>query len=953
MDAPQWGESVIVRKGKTGEEGKIHGFIGLLSDDTHPAGHPLPCCGLKPTLLRHWLDEAQAGRLVPTRLVEVESAPGAGTRVPSLVLKEVPDISVARAQEPQAAAEPVNYYAILGNMPAQYILNAEKTLAAGKIGLLPPALESFFGQTGVRIVETRGIRPTFASGAVGFARLGVDNRIQNRGLNLFAALAPLLGYNSAEETQVAIGAGRFVRAFESANYGTLVQEFAARNTEPADRLERTLPAFAAEFGYDTVVNRPHVMRLLKAWVAFQKYVSDIRQPKQLRHFEHLLAMPGVLTPTGLLIATLEEVEGRIRVVCPSFGIPNASLFADVPVAFMWHDAYNARWEPLVLYANARQAITRFGGPEMSTLPAPMKTTIRKWLRDWRTASLGCGRPQPPPHVWTPNRDTRDLPRLSQLRSLSADGATLIALVRDRSNRLAGGLLTVGGAGAGAGEKMFVPCLDDGNLSAEFPRLFEAEAIPSVSISTYLRFYKRIATRFPGLSPTQVLVRIRDQVSIVGFITAVGTMVPTAPSELANAEGLPVAQIDEFPWERDAIVIRQPDAESVGTATGFEESTASVDAQLAEAYEHLRLSLARWLIRDPRGAEMRANIIDLTSPTATSSIFLYERRKRMDILLEPLVGEWIVKEVSDRRVGLDLLRKDCLAIESEGECVGACRWSGGRCLIHAPVREEAMDPVRIFTARLSDELLLYSEKMRSLLDNRVEAIRVPRGIVRRGNELYMSVKPKEAVSDLVQRLGITGQTPTMTFPEEVLSFEGLEEEDSALEAGVGAGAGAGDLPESWMREDFRLADIPPDVDNPMGYSFAQSMGYTLEKLEGAIKTWRKKLKMPGNPDRPVQWSTQDLYVLAYPRGIDIIIARQSADGTGRVVIDEWIHPEKSTADITKREFFVFWGVQRILLLKGTAVNIRYVDLPVEIQGAIDVASPLSTEAAKGYVDVTTA
>jgi hypothetical protein len=244
--------------------------------------------------------------------------------------------------------------------------------------------------------------------------------------------------------------------------------------------------------------------------------------------------------------------------------------------------------------------------------------------------------------------------------------------------------------------------------------------------------------------------------------------------------------------------------------------------------------------------------------------------------------------------------------------------------------------------------LYSDTLRTILDNHVESIRVPRGIVRRGNELYMSVKPKEAVADLIQRLGITGQAPTMTFPEEILSFEGVEEEEAALEAG--AGAGAGELSESWTRDDFRLASIPPDVDNPMGYSFAQSLGYTLEKWEGAIKTWRRKLKLPGNPDRPVQWSTQDLYITAYTRGVDIIIAHQSADGTGRIVIDEWIHPEKATADITKRQFNVFWGAQRILLLKGTNMNIRYVDMPVEIQGAIDVASPLSAEAAQGYVDV---
>ncbi len=976
LSKPLQGESVVVRVPKE-STGKLHQYPGVITRNKHPEGYALPCCDTSPRLLERYMKAVYLGQAVYGRDLaeedeEGEGAAGAGVAPDLGVPEPAPELGldVAAREGPS-----VEYRKIFGSMQTQYILGNDKTLDAGKIGLLPPILDAFFGQNSPRSMESRGIRPTFADGAHLFVRVGVDTRIRMPGLNLFAGLAPLLGFDSAEQCQQHIMTRDMVRAFESANYGTLVQEFAATSTVSPAEITASLQAFATgpTTRYQLDTNRAHVIRLYKAWVTYLKYLADNRTPKQLRHLEHLLAQPGTITGRGVLLVTLEQVNDRIEVVCPSFGIPMASLFGDVPIAFMWHDKRDESWEPLVLYNGTKDAVRFFGerSPELEVLPPPLRQALGRWLREWRSSSMGCGRPSPPPHVWTPDRDTSGLPRLTQLRS-RMEGASATTLVRDRSNRLAGVLFTVSAVPV----QLFVPCLDDGTLAEAMPRVFEADSIPPGPLDAYLRFYTTLTAQYPGLRPVELLFRATDEEAenqIVGFRTAVGSIVPTAPAPLgsASSSGLPEQQVDEFPWERDALVLKSP--ESIGPMGAIlEESTASVEEQLAEAYQHVRLTLSRWLIRDARGPALRAELAALIQ----SRLPLYEKRKRMDITLEPLISQWIDVERTEERKSLPILRLDCLSLgEDAAACraAGACRWTtalavsatsavtasaaaAGRCLIHAPTRGEESSVSRIFTARLSDELLRYSGPRQDILDNHVQAIRTPRGAVRVGDELFMATKRKEGASSILSRLGFSGQA-AIAFPEEMLRFEGAEEEEPPAAATATAATATAataiaevtnSLPSAWTSLGFQIPRPSPDLADAQFLAFASGTGRSIDEWDTIIKNRRKKLGLPGDPERSFQWTPQDFYVIAALTLSNLVFVH--ADPRGSLVVDQWIQPPATAgATVTQPLFMILWGPQQLLVSKGKLYRFYGKDLPGDFMAALDSAAPIPEAVARGIVD----
>jgi hypothetical protein len=903
MTRARFGESVIVRK-------KWHPFIGVMQRGVkHPAGHDLPCTDLTPRLLRTYLDAALAGKLSYGKAIQLEGEEEGGG--PGSDDEGAAAPAAAAAPPLEKAKEKIDYRQALGSMHTQYIISSDKKLdEIGKIAFVPPALDAFFGQNSTKAMIKKGIRPTFAEGATLFMRLGVDYRSREPGLNLFAALAPFLAAENAEGCRDLILKSLHLRAFESANYGSLVTEFAARaRVSSAEAI-----ADATASGYPmTEASRPHTARLFKAYNAFQQYLRDPKEPKQIRHLEHLLAHPGSLAPRGLLLVVLEAgADGAIHVVCPSFGIPPASIFGDVPVSFVYHDPRDESWEPLIFYNGTKDAMRFFGdrSAELALLPKPLQIALRSWLREWRSSSKGCGRASPPPHVWTPEIDTASLPRLSQMRRLGPQ-----ALVRDRSNRLAGILA----------ESIYVPCLDDGTFAEDLPRVYEAAMIPVISAARIVAFYTELARTWKALRPVG-LKKSRASSQIVGIATESGTLIPCAPIDEGAAElpALPVTPIDQFVWERDALILKNADAPaSLGAA--LEESTASVEEQMAEAYEYLRLRFSKWLaetfdFRDEIGALLE------------SALPLFEKRKRMDILLEPHVAEWITTSVTDERLALPLLRSDCITLPATPDgCTGVCRISeaGDRCLIHAPTREAGVSPVRIFTAKLSDELLRYSGKRRELLADRVLTIRAPQGAVRIGDELYLATKARETAADVLRRLGFA-ETAAAAFPEEILSFAGLEEAHEEV-------MGPDSLPADWS------FDLPTtEGDDPRGLSFAAATGKSLPTWVSLIRDRRQKIGLP--VDRPFNWGLQDLYVIASLTKSNLLFVERQDSGVG---ITQWVAPPSVGPQSAQPVYMIFWGPSQVLLSRGRSYLFAERDLPIDLRSALDAAHPMAEEEVREF------
>jgi hypothetical protein len=889
MGSPKAGESVIVREPKH-STGKIHNFIGTMTRTQHPNGYGLPCCDTTPRLLKHFMSQALTGKLKPVQ-EEEEYA-------------EVPPEEIAEFEE-----KITDYRGILHSMNKQYILGNDKTLDAGKIGLLIPILDEFFGQQSSRALTSQGIKAVFGDNVTLFVRVGVDTQVQRgrRGMNLFAGLAPLmdmenagqvlrlfLGQRNPNRVQEAddVLSRRLVRAFEAANYGSLLVEFAAKSSETPS--QGILEDFAARNGYTLGPSRGHVLRLYRAWTSFLSYLVDPSQPKQIRHLEHLLSQPGPITPRGLHLIVLEQEGDTVRIVCPSFGIPIAPVFGDVPISFIWHDVRDDSWEPLVLYNGTKDA-TRYFGSSTAGLPKPVQASLTQLIRTWRSLQ-GCARPAPPPHVWTPDRDTTTLPRLANLLHKIQD-AVPQTIIRDRSNRLAGVVFSNG---------CFVPCLDDGFLVEGLARLYE---IPLTPWSIYEKFYVAVAGEFRGLTPVSLLMR---DAQLVGLRTEVGTMIPFLPEGI-SATSLPQNQLDAFPWERDALVLRPP--EQSGTLISLEESTASIPEQVEEAFQHVRLSLSRWLNRDARGPNFRRSLGIILK----GSLPLYEKRKRMDLLLQPKIQEWVTLSQTDERVSLPILREDCLTL-GEDSCAGPCKWGGGRCMIHVPASDSQTSLPMVFTARISDELLRYAQQRREILDDGVPTIRTPKGSVRVGNELYLATKPKETPEDILERLGILGPQTT-AFPEELLQFEGAEDEvvDLIDESMLGP---------DWIHKGFSMPAVAEDLEDARGLLFAGVTGKSLEE-------WKELLDKKRGSPKEMDWSQSDLQLIADITQSNLLFVR------GPARIDAWYQPVPGKIKLPQTFYSIFWGPRQLLLSRGKDYRFILSALPSSLLTSLDSAEPVPT------------
>ena len=344
-------------------------------------------------------------------------------------------------------------------------------------------------------------------------------------------------------------------------------------------------------------------------------------------------------------------------------------------------------------------------------------------------------------------------------------------MRDRSNRLAGILL-------GA---VFIPCLDDGNLADSVHRVYELAAIPQTSLETCVKLYRdELVGKFKGLEPVEGLM---NEGRVFGFRTAAGALVPTGSATSVGATGLPV-HVDNVipPWEYDSLIFG-PVSGTGGLGDPTSSPVPSTHERFDEAYQHVRLSLAHTL---KQNTSMRSKIQTLMGKTGLP---LFERRKRMDILLEPILFTWLFEaeaevegdvDVEDKDKAESTLRTDCIATTTESECVGACVWTTAEdtgektCRIHVPKRRRlgAQSAATLFAARLSDELLRYPLKRRELLEDHVPTIRPPRGIVRVGDELFAEARDADS---LLERLGFFIERTALSFPEEMLTLTAEEDE----------------------------------------------------------------------------------------------------------------------------------------------------------------------------------
>jgi hypothetical protein len=943
---PVRGQTVVRRKGKHGEH-DVHEVIGYLTDNLHPQNFALPCCFTGPKI----------SQFMPLQ----GTAP-----LPKDVRAEAPVEVEAKQndEEPAAEGEDAELTKVLKTVRTQYILGFEKRqLEHGKIGLCPAPLDELLGQVGSDSI-LKGVAQKLKATAKLFARFGIGNREGQPGLSFLELLgfymgnlqkagkAPMRGAKIdlpsiitptavlqtlfSEEASNSKFLVNFQRAFERANHGNLVLEFSGTREHPK------LAEFATKLGFNLAKdphNRPYVERLASSWNNFKEYLMDKTAKKNLSHFENLFATPNVLFPQGLLLVIFESVTNKdgltkVSVRCPEYGVSQYSQKYKPPVAFVYNDANLGIYEPMI-YIEGTGKLDKKGKPEFLVLPTvhaedskfPLidkvtQGSLKDFISQYLSYSEGCGRFTSPPHPWLPDLDSRAVPRLSDLLAAKTPDYEPVSILRDRSNRLIGIIYNH----VPSSNELYIPALEDGSLALTLNSRYDVEAIPMPTVDIILNALtnKTGFQKFVGLRVESLL--IKDMKYCALRLTS-GAIIPFHHIPITSGSTNPEFEkltkkgakpISILPWEEDARFLKVEQASK-------ETLDVVPEALVEEAYHYLRLSLAEWLQKKEGHKTLRQ-----LKALRVAHLPLFELRKRADILLEPLIHNWIDSTDHKESIpALSLLRKNCTVEKSKDSCTSTpmCSWIGSECKIHSGSSEKVPNVKIYFTSRIVDELLRYPNLAKELLTNSVSRIKVPLGLVKTDDSL---ITGKSKIQELAEELGLN------FVPEDKYSVGSTYPEsahDDTLQRPIRPEYI--DIPEDWKKAGLRRLGADPIIENRLNTSLAAFTGDPIKGIEKKILDVKKAKKIKLDP---VSWTDIDWWCFASAYNTDVLISRYDQESQLTKVV-KWFKADDKPESKLFCFVFIIESPEVLLSLKGPT---PLTAIPQSIKGFLDSGFALTLE-----------
>lgn len=921
LKSPAVGETVYKRLPTGKGAAKVAQYIGFPKELYHPEGYSVPCCFVDPDDLNV---PAGAKPLPPPHpdiplpdLQRPETPASAESSVSSTDSESIAKLADENRERPFAASKARGGAQNIWYIPNQNVVGRISTewynLGRGEVGTPAPSVNKILGQDpDVFLTANKGalgvsINSYLKSPGSAFVRYSIGNT-GLLGLLCFAEYASAALTYDEDSLRIAEpeeemfskmlkkkGEHVMARAFEQANYGTLLHEFANPGREIGDKKFQTWCETMEISLKATLRQRPYAEHFYKAWLTFVDYMKDQRQPKDLRLFESLFAAPNLLTDTGFVLVRIvipKNPSERATIMCPEFGASLAQQASKPPLLFVVQDSVSGAYDPLVLYDSPNKESKRLVGliqPETADfgrLQAPLREALASFVSQFYGPFEGCGRISEPINPWIPELETTLVPRSKAFVSRAdAMGLRLEALLRDRSNRLVGCLVRP--KKPAGSPVIYIPLMDDGSIFQWVPSMHGEEALPKAPLKSYLdaligqRYPPapgKLAsdTNFPGLVPVSIG---HDGENYISIDLKCGATVPIEKfpltSDIAHER---FAQLqrdgkvrkeprEDFPWDTDITLLGPVPADSPSVETTDEEV-------LEEAYMHLRISFGHWLHSSAAGVETLRQIELLRQ--ARRRLPLWDLRKRMDVLVTSVLlnseNPWMTTEGNPVK---SLLRRDCLQIKTEKECTGGCTWAGetARCLIHTPATERYVSPTRVLAARLVDELVRTFGAAEEVLRQKVPYLRpLPADALIREDDSLLFAAEGRGSAALYERLGYSGRKPTIhtkgyTYPEEVdLEVEGI---DPFMPP----------IPEDWekrLRPAVFGADIARDASAKFEAALVSLTKKPLAELQIAMG------------DIPLDNSPTALEKLAEILNINILTMAYNPE-TRRAELDKWYGP----------------------------------------------------------------
>lgn len=751
---PQNGETVFIRKNKV-NRAYGHYYIGFLGFSRHPQGYELPCCFIS----REDIDWKDA------RFKMIRDAP----RQTGLAADEVAKSQVEAAAEKAAELEDayrgrqqliVEYDVLRWRIANEYVLGSEKyPLEPGKLGLPSLELDSYFGQDSSSFVARIAIKQGFKSNAHGFIRMGVMNKISYLNQSLFAALAPLLGFNTISAVAKHFTDLITPRIFIHLNFGNLLLEF----YDPADPDFPTPPdSVLASWSQKHLLissiedSKFELARFYRSYHRFIHYINDPNQRKELRHFVHALAEPDLLAPQGLTLVPLHyKGDPRVsttpvEVLCPMMGL-DINRYSNNTIGFMtFSDA--GIWEPMIYIDQLSQTSSAKSDVYYAITPQQMMSSkfpqvARDRYRDEFVTK--CQSAYRGAFTFQSGVDSRVLLPVSRALTLLQD-LNPTGLVRDSYNHLVA--ITLKNPREGKYDEVLVPVVDDGNSFHNNTALKVYIGLKNVNLAAANDVFKLYQTEItPRLFPISNVYKIDSFVQtskIVGYRLggedSFATLLlpcasPKSTEELQRLSAEATIEkkaTDDFQFEyminREIQISEKDDV-----FEQYERSFVLEKKQVDELYEHFRLSFSNW-IATMESSEPRQFVEDLVvyKPWLRKPILPnYEKMRRLELYFGSVLRQWFAD--SDKPIETQnlLYRKDCIAIgDDEERCTDTCIMNedDGKCKIHTPKEVQVrsspsaqfQEAATYFINRLFDEIVRLPAKRMELMNKGVKRIQVP-------------------------------------------------------------------------------------------------------------------------------------------------------------------------------------------------------------------------------------
>ncbi len=708
------------------------GFTGKPTDE----GYGLPCCFIRKNTLRvsdpEFAHIAKSVRKAELRGVE-----------PSAVEEATAEIEEAQRRAFEQR-ELTDYEILRFRFDKEYIVAANRyPLDAGVFGLLPPCVDRLFQQNSSSLVVRVAIRQTLAANAAGFFRLGTQGANRGSPDSFFGLVAPYINVNTVDEAREKF---RFrmldPNVFVGVNYGNLVTEF----YNPCDPYptDEEVRSWAANFKPLESIekNLYEARRIFMAHRNFLAKIDDRREYKEFRVFAPILAVPGLITPNGLILIVIEydpeNPEAPAKVVCPPFGY-NPELHRGCDIGFVLRNNKMTKergyiYEAL-MYGRNNPASSVSGSTTDTFMtfntftdagglmtPPIVKALKKEFIANCINTSRA---------IYSAQSGIRpsDMVTLSQLITLIGKGA-INSVVRDIYNHIVG----VTFKKVVDRREVLIPfaVADDGVLMLGYRVHLGWNSITAASPDIINAYYSNelapVLTQRTRYKINKVFFR-RDMVAAIGLES--GIVLPAGGkvaslSETMRAFLRPLRAMPEYEQNRQLFYTENTQQECDELTNKIvhvpDDLKTITRAQLEELYQHFRISVAHWMGDDE---VVSSGLLErIEDVIFRNDLPLFERRRRLWLLIADRVAGWFIAEEGWIPKKPIILRRDCRRITDPGQCDRACAWSttSDECKIHIPNElRPAVSTKEAFIQRVITELLQFRDRRLEILQSRVPVI----------------------------------------------------------------------------------------------------------------------------------------------------------------------------------------------------------------------------------------